>query len=155
MVRAQFRHRSTVTWSLHTFAKRQLLKAQRVSTALRVQLLPLINREHLRSYSFLNHHKITIQQQKTWMSMYMLLNLRHRQTFPKSRALSGAKLACGFLPTSQATKSHGSGLSLTILLWRCPGLTEAALLMTDTPGSSAHQDVPQEEAHSTSVAQGL
>ena len=47
-----------------------------------------------------NYHS---SAEKPWMSMYMLLNLRHKQTFSKSRALSGTKLACGLLPTSTAS----------------------------------------------------
>lgn len=74
-------------------------KAQIVSTVLRIQLLPLTNREHPRSYSFLNHHKIIIISSRT-------LNVHvhaPKQTFPKSRALSGTKLSCGFLPPSTAS----------------------------------------------------
>lgn len=52
------------------------------------------------SKSSQNYHSLA---EKLYMSMYMLLNLRYKQTFPKSRALSGTKLACGCLPTATAS----------------------------------------------------
>lgn len=48
------------------------------------------------------------------MSTYVLLNPWHKQTFPKSRALSGTKLACGFKSHNQVPQQWLNLNSFTV-----------------------------------------